>query len=200
MASLHCSRREKGFSLVELLTVVLIIGILAAVSLPAIASYYRNYQVNGAARQVASEVTTARIRAIARNVRVGATFQIADSDSYRYLIEGQNPGDPPEIRGPLYDLPQNVQFQAAGATDGGVRFRSLGMACDPGVAATECPPVLPPPCTVADGTRCGQAPGNYLTLAGVPCVAGEFRIALTHTVTGLVRNICVSSGGRVRVM
>lgn len=192
MRNRHYPTREVGFSLIELIVVVAIIGIAAAVGLPAIASYYRNYQINGGAREVASEIAAARIKAISRNVNQGVTFQIVDNNTYRYVIEDENP----DLMGPLYDLPLNVQFQApAGTTVGGFRFNRLGMICRPG-SGVLCP-VLPPGCTGTEtATRCSDTPGNYIQYDDL---LSRYQVTVLHIRTGLTRNVQIAYGGRILV-
>src|SRR5262245_44460033 len=81
------SQGEAGFSLIELLAVVGIIAIMAAVSVPAIGRYIRNYQIRGATQQVASEIQTARNKAIMKNTNRGVAFLTLDDKSYRWAIE-----------------------------------------------------------------------------------------------------------------
>lgn len=191
--------REAGFTLIEIIVVVGIIAIMAAVSLPMIGQYIRNFQIRGAAQQVASEIQTARLKAIGRNVNVGVTFEAVDRNTYRYIIEDR-PGAAP-VMGPLKDLPAAIVFQPPpGANDVGFRYTRLGMYCDPGTAG--CQPGPPAGCVGAEvADRCSDAPGNYvLNAAADPVCGAGSRIVVAQPLTGLTRNICVATGGRVRVI
>jgi len=186
----NCRRKnEHGFSLTELVVVVGLIAMMAAFSLPAVASYYRNYQVMGAARSVASEIATARMKAISRNVNQGVTFQVIDNNSYRFIVEDENP----DLLGTLYDLPPNLQFQTVGAADGGFRFNRLGMVCRAGSSAL-CPVLPATTCSAAEAGRCSQTPGNYVLW---DTANARYRITIVHNITGVTRNVDVAFGGRV---
>ena len=52
--------REHGFSLVEMVVVVAIVAVMAAVALPNIGGYIRTYTIRGAAQSVSGEVQAAR--------------------------------------------------------------------------------------------------------------------------------------------
>jgi prepilin-type N-terminal cleavage/methylation domain-containing protein len=183
------SRRDAGFSLIELLIVVIIILIMAAVGLPGILRFMRNHKVRGAAQQVASEIQTARARAIMRNVNTGVVFQIFDRDTYRFVVE-----DAPftaDSEAPLRDLPSGVQFLNTAATGGAMRFDRLGRWCAPGPAS--CPnSTAAITCTPAD--RCDDAVGNYIANNG----AGAL-ITVRDLTTGVGYQIGVTPGGRVQV-
>ncbi len=109
--SMNQERGEGGFSLIELLAVVGIIAVMSAVALPNIVQYAKTYRLNGALREVAGEMATARTKAIVGNVNRGVSFLIVDRNTYRYVLEDTVP---PTL-GPLKDLPQNIVFDVAGA-------------------------------------------------------------------------------------
>jgi prepilin-type N-terminal cleavage/methylation domain-containing protein len=188
MTNCRC-KNEDGFSLTEMVVVVGLIALVGAFALPSIASYYRNYQVNGAARGVASEIAATRMKAIGRNVNQGVTFQIVDNNSYRYIVEDETP----DLMGPLYDLPPNLRFQTVGAADTGFRFNRLGMICRFGSSAT-CPAQPAAVCTAAEAGRCSQAPGNYVLWDNANA---RYRVTIAHMQTGVTRDIFVSFGGRI---
>lgn len=181
---------EQGFSLVELLVVVGIIAVMAAVGLPAIGRYFRNYQIRNAAREVATEIQTARTKAIMKNVNWGVLFVTLSPTTYRYIIE-DDPANPANrtlnILGPVRTLPGDVRFSNVGATDASVRFDRMGAACDPGSNTVLCP-------TVAVGANFVK----FVTGADTGSGTGWF-INLTQSSTGLTQTIRVLSGGRVLV-
>lgn len=202
---------EGGFSIVELIVVVGIIVILAAVAIPKIGRYFRNYQMNSAVREVMGEIQAARNRAVMKNVNFGSVFYIRSTTTYRSILEDdQNPaGTPPRMwkaltipeaeadaehqATPLRRLPGDVQFgsgcrpelTAPGPVvpnDIGVRFTRLGQACDPGPTAAECRvPLIAP-------------------LPAPPLIHNSVTgstICLVQPSTGLRRVIRISPGGRV---
>ena len=130
--------RERGFSLLEMLVVVAIIATMAAVALPSIGTYVRNYKIRGATQELAGEVQTARAKAIMTNTNAGVSFVAVDADSYRWVQE-----DLPlaEQLGPLKELPQGIRFVASGTAQAGpsLRFQRLGGFCNP-VAGSPCAP------------------------------------------------------------
>jgi len=65
---------SRGFTLVELMIVIAIMAILAAIAAPNFQSYMAQRRVNGAARQVMTDLIEARMKACSLNQRVKVSF------------------------------------------------------------------------------------------------------------------------------
>lgn len=65
---------SRGFTLGEILAVTGIFGILAVIAVPQFAALQPSLRLNGAARQVFSEIMTARMKAVNENTTYTVTF------------------------------------------------------------------------------------------------------------------------------
>jgi prepilin-type N-terminal cleavage/methylation domain-containing protein len=190
---------QRGFSLIELLVVVGVIAIMAAASLPAIGRYFRNYQIQSAAQQVASEIGTARMKAISKTTNMGVAFipGYPQANQYQFIMEqaegnmGLRTPAPPRsspVNGPPHGLvrtlPDGVTFLTAAGTVRGIRFGRLGTACAIGSSASVCPAL---------------ASDTLGSLYYVDPSSGDMVITVTQTSTGLRRTVRVAPGGRVVV-
>lgn len=185
--------RSAGFSLIELLVVMGIIGIMVAVAIPNLRGYLRTVAIRAAADQVAGELTAARARAISRNLHFGTVLVILSPTTYQFVVEDDVDrtngftgtripvttalADPAQ-RGLRRTLPDGIIFKTASPTGPGVRFNSLGTACNPG-SNSECPTL---------GTGVNQV-----------AFTTEFKITLFQSKTGFYKSIVVGTGGRVLV-
>lgn len=200
--------RMRGFTLVELLVVIGIISVMAAISLPNISGFVQASRVRSAQDQVASAIQRARSRAIARNTQWGVSFIIESPSVYWVHIEDPEPpvpGPPPQSgRQPLnsaapnrnlstrYELDPNVQFAvaagscpagAAGGNESTMRFDRYGTRSFPGTAGA-------PPLSAPTGPL---ALGILMTTNDA-----EASICLVDLRNGLSRMVTIARGGRVK--
>ncbi len=116
----------RGFTFIEIILVVVVLGILAAVSVPAISGSYKNLLAQESAGQAAALMRYAQGRAVTRN----RTVQFAFEEGLRtYRLRQFTPsegGDAPACDtapetipgrwGRLFRVPAPVKVEAAGTT------------------------------------------------------------------------------------
>lgn len=138
--------RERGYSIIELLIVVSIIGILMLVTVPNFMAMRKSSIVKGGMRQFTNDLRAARQRAVTASSLVRVAFK-SGSRMY-YLLESTNEGTSWSLIGsqnPRY-LPENVWLENSTGTseftdsidDGGfgdlpdIVFERTGVARAPG--------------------------------------------------------------------
>ena len=110
--------RRAGFTIIELLVVLAILGVILGFSLPAIFNFIRRSEIEGTARQTASLLQLARLEAIKRSASTRVTADFAKGEIFAFV-------DLDKAAGPVYDpavdqvvgrfsLPRNVFFQFQG--------------------------------------------------------------------------------------
>jgi len=143
-------RSETGFTLIDMMVVVTVFGILAAISIPSLSAVSERMKLGQGQREVERELQTAPLKAVTANRRIRVRFNCPVARTYR-MVEvigtaaddaanrcletaypavpaDRNPMTRPNTDGPIRYLPKDVSFGAAAALefapDGTVRYQS----------------------------------------------------------------------------
>jgi len=73
---------RSGFTVIEVLAVIAVIGILIAAAVPKLPTVLPSLRLNDAARQIASDLQVARMKAIAQNSSNTVTFNTSTTYSF----------------------------------------------------------------------------------------------------------------------
>src|SRR5262249_10604854 len=100
---------ERGFSLIELAVVLLIITTIAAFALPQVMAYMRSYRLGVGAGNVATALQRARFLATSNNARVG----ISVVEPQQVEIQQFDPAGltDPQSKGTI-DMPQGITISS----------------------------------------------------------------------------------------
>ncbi|MBN1932200.1 MAG: GspH/FimT family pseudopilin [Desulfobacterales bacterium] len=83
---------NSGVTLLEIVTVIGIMGIMSAIAIPNIISWLPDYRLKSAARELQSTMQFARFRAIKENTNAVVSFNIGTDEYFAFLDNGEGGG------------------------------------------------------------------------------------------------------------
>lgn len=115
-----------GFTLLEVMIVVVIVGVLAGIAIPNIAAQLPRYRLKAATRNLVSNMIKAKSQAIAENTSHIITFNnVVGQDTYTITVSSGT-----AFWGPIELSPghPNIEYNAISFAANQLTFRSNGMA------------------------------------------------------------------------
>lgn len=82
---------KKGFTILELMIVIAVMGIMATIAIPSYQTFMAQRRLNGAARLVMSDLMAARMQAVSKNNEFRLFF-VSNNPSYQILDDANNNG------------------------------------------------------------------------------------------------------------
>ena len=127
-------KKNAGFTLVELLIVIAIMGIIAAVTIPGYLAFIPNYRLRAAAEELQGDIQFAKIRAIKLGVVVSIRVNTA-TDTYTMFVDngaGANTGNGAldgDEGAPIKTatMPSGIDITGVTFTNNAVQFNSRGL-------------------------------------------------------------------------
>ena len=102
--------KNQGFTLLELLIVILFVGIIMAIGIPNFSKWKEKYEINGQAKKVYFDIMLARSTSVNNNNNVSVTFDVSKN---LYKIHDDTNSDSVEDQGESIksvNLENNVEF------------------------------------------------------------------------------------------
>jgi len=97
---------RRGVTLIELITVMVIISVLAALSIPAFGTWMAHYRLRTGTRDIVSVMRTAQMRAVSYNMRYGVAFDPGNRQFQLYRDSGGL-----QVDGAVNLLPTGVTYK-----------------------------------------------------------------------------------------
>jgi prepilin-type N-terminal cleavage/methylation domain-containing protein len=135
----HMRRRaHRGFSLVELMVVVSIMGLILGLSAHGIRRYLHSWQLNGDVSAMAMMMRAARSTAITKNIDVVFVFDQSEGQ-YFYLedTDGDGVADGNELQSGTHTLSNGIVIESFTTPTQWITFTPKGSTADGGTITVE---------------------------------------------------------------
>ena len=103
--------KQAGFTLIELMIIIAIMGIFAGIAIPNYLAYLPKSRLNGAARQVMGDLMAARMQAVSQNNEFKIFF--LNNHEYQVLDDDDNDGN---IDGGEWTQTKDIQSEYSDVT------------------------------------------------------------------------------------